>query len=51
MNGKKSEPRHLCLVDEQGRFLRGEDKDTCHSGDGILHSAFLVMVVNDILTP
>lgn len=47
MNNKKSELQYLCLVDETGRFLGEEKKETCHLGDGLLHSAFLVMIFND----
>jgi isopentenyl-diphosphate delta-isomerase len=46
MNEKTNGNRYLCLVDEEGRFLREEKKDICHSGDGLLHSAFLVMAFN-----
>ncbi|MBN1221954.1 MAG: NUDIX domain-containing protein [Candidatus Aminicenantes bacterium] len=37
---------YLCLVDRNGRFLREERKEECHLGEGLLHSAFLVMVFN-----
>ncbi|MFC2163815.1 isopentenyl-diphosphate delta-isomerase [Acidobacteriota bacterium] len=44
---KKCELQYLCLVDETGRFLGEEEKETCHLGEGLLHSAFLVMIFND----
>lgn len=40
-------PQYLCLVDEKGRFLREEERETCHLGDGLLHRAFLVIVFNE----
>lgn len=46
MNKKKREQQFLCLVDEQGQFLGEEEKEACHEGDGLLHSAFLVMIFN-----
>lgn len=39
-------PQYLCLVDESGRFIREEEREICHLGDGLLHSAFLVIVFN-----
>ncbi len=36
--------RLLITVDEGGRSLGVADKDECHRGDGLLHSAFLVMI-------
>lgn len=47
MNKKKCDLQYLCLVDEKGQFLGEEEKEKCHSGDGLLHSAFLVMIFND----
>lgn len=49
---KKSEKgmecrQHICLVDDEGRFIREEEKDIGHRGEGMLHSAFLVMVFNE----
>ena len=46
MNKKQSELQYLCVVDEKGQFLREEEKESCHAGDGLLHSAFLVMIFN-----
>jgi len=46
MNEKKNGHQYLCLVDEEGRFLKAEKKDVCHAGEGLLHSAFLVMAFN-----
>jgi isopentenyldiphosphate isomerase len=37
----------LCVVDETGRFLREEEREIRHLGDGLLHSAFLVVVFNE----
>ena len=47
MNEKKKERQYLCLVDEKGRFLGEEEKKTCHINDGLLHSAFMVMIFNE----
>jgi len=47
MNKKKSELQYLCLVDEKGRYLGEEEKEKCHLGEGLLHSAFLGMIFND----
>jgi isopentenyl-diphosphate delta-isomerase len=47
MNTKKSGLQYLCLVDENGQFLGEEEKETCHLGDGLLHSAFLAMIFNE----
>jgi len=47
MNDKKNEHQFLCLVDEKGQFLREEERQKCHAGEGLLHSAFLVMVFNE----
>ena len=38
---------HIVIVDENDNFLGEEEKEKCHSGDGILHRGFLVMVFND----
>jgi isopentenyl-diphosphate delta-isomerase len=37
-------PRDLIVVDEDDKVVGTADHDTCHSGEGILHSAFLVMI-------
>lgn len=37
----------LLLVDEKGNPYGEGEKEKCHEGKGILHSAFLVMVFND----
>ncbi len=34
-------------MDENGRFLCEEEREICHLGDGLLHSAFLVFVFNE----
>ena len=47
MNERKQERQYLCLVDEKGRFVGEEEKKKCHTGDGLLHSAFMVMIFND----
>ena len=47
MNKKENENQYLCLVDEKGQFLGEEEKEACHAGDGLLHSAFLVMIFNE----
>ena len=39
--------QNVCLVDEKGRFIGEEERDICHHGEGILHSAFLVMVFSE----
>jgi isopentenyl-diphosphate delta-isomerase len=36
--------RHLVVVDEADLVLGKADQDRCHSGEGILHSAFLAMI-------
>lgn len=40
-------PERILICDAQGRSLGDEDKEACHSGKGILHAAFLVMVFNE----
>lgn len=47
MNKKRSNRQYLCLVDKKGSFLGEEEKEKCHAGDGLLHSAFLVMIFNE----
>jgi len=37
----------LMVVDEDDRFIEEKEKWECHRGDGILHRAFLVLVLND----
>jgi isopentenyl-diphosphate delta-isomerase len=37
----------LILVDKNGNHLGEEEKEKCHDGIGLLHSAFMVMVFND----
>lgn len=39
-------PDLILLVDELGRPSGEEDKEKCHEGPGILHGAFLVMVLS-----
>jgi len=36
--------RHLIVVDEADQVLGTADQDSCHSGKGILHRAFLAMI-------
>ncbi len=36
----------IVIVDEEDNILGEEDKEKCHDGDGILHRAFLAMVIN-----
>ncbi len=36
----------IVVVDDDDNVLGEEDKEKCHDGDGILHRAFLSMVVN-----
>jgi len=38
---------YITIVDKNGRYLGKEEKEKCHLGKGILHSAFLVMVFNE----
>ena len=40
---------YITVVDPNGKFLGKEEKEKCHRGKGILHSAFLVMVFNEKL--
>lgn len=38
--------KYITIVDKNGRCLGKEEKEKCHNGKGILHSAFLVMIFN-----
>lgn len=38
---------YITLVDKNGKYLGKEEKEKCHQGKGILHSAFLVMIFNE----
>ena len=38
---------YITVVDKYGKYLGKEEKEKCHQGKGILHSAFLVMVFNE----
>jgi isopentenyl-diphosphate delta-isomerase len=38
---------YITVVDKDGKYLGKEEKEKCHLGKGILHSAFLVMVFNE----
>jgi isopentenyl-diphosphate delta-isomerase len=38
---------YITIVDENGTIVGTEEKDKCHVGKGILHSAFLVMLFNE----
>ncbi len=38
---------YITVVDKKGRYQGIEEKEKCHRGQGILHSAFLVMVFNE----
>ncbi|OGW39099.1 MAG: hypothetical protein A2010_12745 [Nitrospirae bacterium GWD2_57_9] len=42
----EQEKKRIVIVDEHDRVLGTEDKEKCHSGEGILHRAFLAMVFN-----
>lgn len=44
MRDKNDSPEYICLIDENGQFLKQAEKEFCHLGEGLLHSAFLVMV-------
>ncbi len=39
--------RYLLRVDPEGRQVGIEDKEKCHTGEGIWHSAYLVMVFDE----
>ena len=39
--------RYLLRVDPNGQPIGLEEKEKCHAGEGILHSAFLVMVFDE----
>jgi isopentenyl-diphosphate delta-isomerase len=41
-----SRVERIVVVDEDDNVIGEEDKEKCHDGDGILHRAFLAMVVN-----
>ena len=43
----RTSPDLILLVDENGRPVGQEDKEKCHEGEGILHGAFLVLVLNE----
>lgn len=38
---------YITTVDETGKVLGTEEKIKCHLGEGILHSAFLIILFND----
>lgn len=38
---------YITIVDKNNKYLGKEDKEKCHQGKGILHSAFLVMIFNE----
>jgi isopentenyl-diphosphate delta-isomerase len=38
---------YITVVDKNGMYLGKEEKEKCHQGKGILHSAFLVMIFNE----
>jgi isopentenyl-diphosphate delta-isomerase len=38
---------YITIVDKDGRYLGKEEREKCHQGKGILHSAFLVMMFNE----
>jgi isopentenyl-diphosphate delta-isomerase len=40
---------YIIIVDKDGNYLGKEERGKCHQGNGILHSAFLVMVFNEKL--
>ena len=40
-------PEYIVIVDENDNVIGKEEKVKCHSGKGILHRAFTLMVFND----
>jgi isopentenyl-diphosphate delta-isomerase len=38
---------YITIVDKNGKYLGKEEREKCHRGVGILHSAFLVMIFNE----
>jgi isopentenyl-diphosphate delta-isomerase len=44
---RESADRYLIQVDRNGHPLRIEEKEKCHEGCGIWHSAFLVMIFDE----
>jgi isopentenyl-diphosphate delta-isomerase len=44
---EKPAPGYLLRVDRGGRPIGTAEKEKCHTGDGIWHSAFLVMVFDE----
>jgi isopentenyl-diphosphate delta-isomerase len=36
----------IVVVNEKDHFIREEERETCHDGDGILHRGFLVTLFN-----
>jgi isopentenyl-diphosphate delta-isomerase len=43
----KSTAQRILIVDENDNCIGEEDKEKCHDGDGILHRAFLTMVLDE----
>jgi len=39
-------PEYISIVDENDNIIGTEEKMKCHDGDGILHRAFTLMVIN-----
>jgi isopentenyl-diphosphate delta-isomerase len=44
---RSQKTEYINVVDKNGRYLGKEEKEKCHQGKGILHSAFLVMIFNE----
>lgn len=38
---------YITTVDKNGKYLGIKEREECHQGKGILHSAFLVMIFNE----
>ena len=44
---ENNKSEYIILVDEKGARLGTEEKEKCHEGKGLLHSAFLVIILNE----
>jgi isopentenyl-diphosphate delta-isomerase len=47
MSEENNKTEYIILVDEKGARLGTEEKEKCHEGKGLLHSAFLVIILNE----
>lgn len=47
VDGQEFQSQYLLRVDRSGRPLGIEEKERCHRGEGIWHSAFLVMIFDE----